>query len=225
VTPRDADLKGAALEALRKRWEDALLPRVRSRVADAHAHALKALTGVLKQTPDGRPSLLRINASPSYAAALSRLAELWAWLAGSSEVSLKGKVRDARAAFYEEAARLWFPLVPPAYRSRSDPAPTLAQLRLARAVPVHGYDVRKALQGPIQTAGLTLKVALEQAGRRSTPSHVEDDLLAHWEARTASSLSQSVVGLLNDGVEHADTRAGRDLIKPEYLDEPLDVGA
>lgn len=218
MTPADLARKSDALEALRAAWEARLLPTVRARVADAHAHGVKAVTDALRRTPDGRASVLKINRSPSFAAAGARLDELWAWLAGPSEVSLWGKVRDYREAAYREAARLWFPLVPPEYRSRSAPDPTADEVRLARAAAVHGYDPRRVLEGPVLAARRTLKATVEQAGRRSAPGHVAGELLAAWADRTAASLSRAVVTLLNDSTEYCDTAAGRALVAPEFVE-------
>ncbi len=217
MTLDDLDSKTASLDVLRSAWEIKLQPIVAAKVQDAHAHALKALTDTLKKTRDGRSSILQINRSVSYAAALARLDELWRWLAGPSEVSLTGQIRDARAAFLTEAARHWHPLIPPDYRSRPEHEPTQNQVQQIRAAAIHGYDPRKSLEGQIGTAKRSLKAALEQAGRRSTPSHVEDDLLAAWATRTTSTISETVKTLLSDSMVYADREAGRGLIRPEAI--------
>ena len=210
--------KSAALEVLRASWEGKLLSVVGSKVADAHAHASKALTDTLKATPDGRPSLIQLNRSPSFKAALARLDELWTALAGPSVTSLGGAVRDARESLFRAACDLWFPLIPEEYRARHAAEPSLASCRAVRAAALHGYDPRQVLEGPIRAAQRGLKAALEQAGRRSAPGHVEDDLLRAWRGRAAAAIGQTVKTLLNDSVEHADTEAGRDLIHDDFLD-------
>src|SRR6476660_8950689 len=129
MTIKDLEVKSATLESLRAQWQARLLPTIDARVGD------------------GRASILRINASPSYAAAQSRLDELWTWLAGPSETSLRGKVRDAREQFYRQAAILHFPLIPEALRARQSPDPTRDQIRMIRAAAIHGYDPRKTLEG------------------------------------------------------------------------------
>ncbi len=218
MTIKELDAKSAALELVRLRWEQRLLTRVRSKVDDAHAHAVKGLTKRLKETADGRASLRHLGQSPSYQAAVERLNELWAWLVGPTQTSLKGKVRDAREAFLKEASWLWHPLVPEEIRSRSEHFPTQAEIRMIRAAAIHGSDPRKVLEGPILTAQRSLKAALEQAGQRSTPGRVEDDMLEAWRNRTTGSLSQTVTILLNDSVEYADTEAGRAMIHPDYME-------
>lgn len=218
MTAADVEAKSAALEAIRLGYERDHIAEVGKKVADAQAHALKALTDTLKATKDGRPSILAINRSPSYQAAQDRLNELWTWLAGPGETSLEGKIRDARDGLYIEAARLWFPLIPANLRSRSTAMPPEYQRKAIRATPIHGYDVRKYLEGPILTARRTLKASLEQASRRSTPGHVEIDLLATWERRTREAVSRAVKTLLNDSTEYADRMAGLDLIKGEYIE-------
>lgn len=222
MTPTQLDAKSDALEALRASWEAKLAVAVADKVGHAHSHAYKALTAALKATADGRTSLLRINKSPSYQAAVARLDELWADLAGPSEVATEGAVRDAREAFLGLASKLWFPLIPEDVRGRTTPKPTLAEVRAIRAAAVHGYDPRKQLQAPVLSAKTSLKAALEKAGRASTPGHVEDDLLAAWQTRAVGSLTQAVRTLLNDSVEYADREAGRALIDPARLGTPGD---
>ena len=219
MTTKDLDVKSAALENLRAQWQASLLPRVEAKVADAAAHAQKAVTDTLKNTTDGRASILKINASPSYKAALSRLDELWIWLAGAGETSLKGKVRDAREQFYRQAAQLFFPLIPAELRSRRDPEPTAAQVRTIRAAAVHGYDPRNELAGPINAAKHRLKAAVEVAGRQAQDSALGAKPIDQWERQTTRSLSQVVITLLNDSVEYCDTMAGRELIAEEFIEE------
>ena len=218
MIPAPVLAKSAALETLRARWEATLLPAVSAKVADAHAHAQKALTDALKATTDGRPSLLKLNASPSLKAAYNRLDELREWLAGPSETSQRGKVRDFREAAYRLACELWLPMIPPEYLSRNDHPPTQAEVRMIRAFPVHGYDIRRVLDGPIDTAKRELKAALERAGRRGVAEGSAADTLAAWEHRAAGSLSRAVVTLLNDSAEHANTEAGKALIHPDFIE-------
>src|SRR5512135_2157880 len=72
---------------------------VSAKLADARAHAEKAVTDTLRSTPDGRPSMARIRANPSYQASLNRLDELWAEIGGPSVTSLQGLIQDSSAAF------------------------------------------------------------------------------------------------------------------------------
>lgn len=216
--PKAVFAKSARLEVLRAEWEAKLLPVVKGKVADAHAHAVKALTDALRNTDDGRASILRLNGSPSLKAAYNRIDELREWLAGPSEVSLKGQLRDYREAAYRLAAELWLPMVPPEYRSRNDHPPTKAEIRMVRAFPVHGYDLKRVLDGPTDTAKRELKAAAERAARRGTTDRNAADTLAGWESRTVGSLSRTVVTLLNDSTEHADTTAGQALIHPDFIE-------
>ena len=90
------------------------------------------------------------------------------------------------------------------------------EIRNIRAAAIHGYDPRKMLQGPIETAKRSLKAALEQAGRKSAPGHVEDDLLKAWELRTSGSLSSTVRVMLSDSQVYAFQQAGVNLIGDEF---------
>ena len=205
-----------AIDSLKGEWEAKLIPAVNAKVADAHAHALKALTDTLKGTNDGRASILQINRSPSYAAATNRLDELWTAMTGPSEVSLTGKIRDAREAFYRLACELTLPMIPVKIRSRETHSPNAMEVRLIRAAVLNGYDPRRVLQGPIEVAKRSLKASLEQAGRKSAPGHVEDDILKAWEVRSSSSIATTVRVLLSDSAIYCFQQAGANLIADEF---------
>jgi hypothetical protein len=216
VTDADLDAIAYALEAERARWAGLILPRVEGVLADAHAHAQKAVTDALKVTPDGRPTLRRANRSPSFQAALNRLGELRTWLAGPSEVSLEGKVRDARATFYKLAFTLHTPHIPGKVRVAADPAPTQRNINLVRGAPVHGYDVRKELEKPFVDAARQLSSAVALAGSSATSDRDAGLLLKAWHARARGAIERAVLSLLSDSAEHANTEAMGDLVHPDY---------
>lgn len=191
---------------------------IAGKVEDAHGHATRALTKSLRRTPDGRRSLLALNLSPQFAAAARRLDELLAGLAGPSERSLEGVLRDAREGLYAEAMAHGWGLVPEPFRARRKPVPTRAEAALIRAAAPFGYDLRKEWSGPVEAAKLSMKAALEQAARRSTPDHVADELLDAWASSTSASLARKATSSVGDSAVLADVEANRALIDPVFLD-------
>ena len=224
MTLADLQRKAAALDALRADWARAILPAVGRTLDDARAHAERALTQALKAAADGRPTARRAARSPSFRAALHRLDELLEWLAGPSDVSLEGRVRDARERFYREAFRLNKPLVPDVLHVSADPQPTQQNLRLVRGALIHGLDLRRELSGPFDQAKRALAAAVAQAGQRSTPGHAEADLLDAWRRRSGDAIAAAVLRCLSDSLEFADTESARDLIHPDYFEEPAAAG-
>lgn len=215
-----ADLERVAREIDRERdaWAARLVPAVESRVSDARAHADRAITRALKATRDGRPTARRANRSPSFQAALNRLDELLAWLAGPSAVSLDGKVRDAREALYRLAFRLHRGLVPEGLWVSPDPRPTRANLDAIRAAAVHGLDPRAELAGPVGYAGRSLAAAVARAGAADATRSDEADHLDAWETRAAAAIRRSLLVILSDSAELANNEARDDMIHPVFLE-------
>mgnify|MGYP000327653170 CR=1 FL=1 len=218
MTLTDLARKSDALESLRLDWSRAIVPTVESKIEDAHAHAERAVTQSLKATADGRPTARKANRSTSFQAALSRLDELLDWLAGPSANSLRGRVRDAREAFYKRAFALHKPLIPKELYISLEPEPTFANLRLIRGALIHGLDLRKELDGPIATAKRQLTAAVALAGQRATSGAASSEILETWYRQSLASIRTAVLRVLSDSVEFADTEAGTDLIHPDYLE-------
>ena len=219
MTLDDVTRKSAALESLRAEWARPILARVGSKLEDAAAHAERAVTRGLKATADGRPTARKASQSPSFAAALARLDELWSWLAGPSKDSLQGRLRDAREAFYRKAFELHRELVPVELQVSVDPEPTVANIRLVRGALIHGYDLRRELEGPFATAKRKLAAAVAQAGSRAARDADTSDVLGTWHRQSLGAIQAAVLRALSDSVEFADTEAGMDLIHPEFLVE------
>lgn len=214
----DADLAAiaGALEAERALWAARLTAQVDRALDDAHAHASRAVTETLRRTPDGRPTIRRATANPSYRAALSRLGELWTRLSGPSKDSLRGQVRDAREAFYRLAFRLHAPFIPASIRVAPEPLPTGRGVDLVRAAAVHGIDPRKELEGPIADAARKLSAAVAVAGARDADGPTRADQLGAWHDRSRRAIAASVLSLLSDSVEHANAEAMADLVHPDF---------
>lgn len=201
----------------------ALLGRVASKVADARAHAGKAVTDALRTEADGRPTVRRANRSPSLAAALARLDELLDELAGPRSTSLDGLLRDAREAAYRAAFARWLPRVPERLRARKGPGPAAADLARARGLPLHGRDVRDELEGAVEAAKRWLRSAVVLAGSAGRSERSGVDLLDAWERSARTGLTRAVVLAEGDAEVAMDRLAGRDLVRPEFLDDsPLE---
>jgi hypothetical protein len=200
---------------------DPIVSAIRAKVSDARAHAANAVTEALRATPDGRATIRKATRSRSFQAAMARLDELWTDLCGPSVASRDGKLRDAREAFYRKCFELWTPLIPQDMRAGAD-EPTAAAIA-ARTMVLHGYDLRIELAGPIGTAERNLQSAVVRAGNREATKRTSIDLLAGWEQSTRTSLEQSVRIALGDALIALDVQAGRDQVRPEFLDQsPLE---
>lgn len=219
MTPSQlATFEEAQARSLRP-WLARALEAIEAKVDDARAHGVKAVTETLKQTPDGRATLRKAAGSRSLQAAQSRLDELWSLLCGASAASLDGLLRDARESFYIESFERWKPFIPSELWMASDPQPTQANIRLVRAMPVHGYELRHEFEVPIRRAKASLRAGVTQAGRRSTPDSISTDLINGWAETARQSLFRVAQSALSDGQKLAETLAGRDLVHPDYLDE------
>lgn len=212
------DARERALEGLLAQWRAGILDLMRVKLADAEAHATKALTDALKATPDGRATIRRANQSPSYQAAVNRLDELLAILAGPSRASLEGRLRNAAQAFYAASYASWRRFIPDELWARPDGVPTAAELAHSRRLVVHGVDLRTELEGPFEQAGRRLLAVLAQAGARSTPEHVASDLVTTWRRQTEGGFAALLSRVLSDWQKAADTQAGRDLVHPDWHD-------
>lgn len=200
-------------------WLKKALALIDTKVSDAHAHAAKAVTDTLKQTPDGRATVRRAAQGRSTQAACNRLDELWDAMCGPTSASNSGLIRDARAIFYEESFERWKPFIPEELWVKDNPGPTAAGINEARTAPVHGYDVRQEFAVPIDRAKRSLQAAIVRCGHSSTPEHVATDILEGWAERARQSLFRVARSSLSDGQKVTETKAGRDLVHPDYLEE------
>lgn len=198
---------------------------VRGKVADALAHAEKALTETLRSTPDGRASLVVIKRSRSYGSAVARLDELTVGLAGSSTSSVQGFIRDFRERSYVQSFAAWASIIPPEFHR--DPARPLASERNAvRKIVLHGYELYDEIRLAVEAEANRLGAALAQAGTRGLGDATGAAVLRLWGTQAAARLISSASLAINDSAVRADTAAGYYLIHPDYRDEgdpPLDL--
>jgi len=214
----DADLAAmeAALEARLRPWKRRATAHILTALADARAHAEKAVTDALKQTPDGRRSARRIDNSPSYKAALGHLDALMDSLVGISKDSLGGLIRDARAAFYRSSVALWKPHIDPKFWVGPDPAPTQSGERIMRGAIVHGYDLHRELEPAFAVTANQLFVAINQAGRRAATDRQGRDRLRLWHDQAKARLIARVSQSLSDSDKAVHEATGLLLIHPDY---------
>ena len=185
-------------------------------LADALAHAQKALTDTLKATPDGRATIAKARQSRSFAAAVGHLDDLWNRL-----VVLVG---DARMEFYHASYGYWRNHLPAEFHRSDDPEPRQSDLAKTRAAILHGMSLPGWLAGPIETAKKSLLAQLAQAASRGTAGADAADRLRAWAAQARRSIAQSAAVAINDSWTLADRRAGRDLVKPGLLHDDPTLG-
>lgn len=221
----DADIAAMelALETRHKPWVAKASSLIARELDDAKAHAAKAVTDALKQTPDGRRSARRIDSSPSYKAAVGHLDALLDRLVGFSKDSLGGLIRDARAAFYRSSVDLWKPHIPEEYRTVPDPEPTREGERLMRGAIVHGYDLHKEIEPTFTLTANQLFIAINQAGRRAATDRQGRDRLAVWHGQALVRINQKVAQALSDSDKAVHEATGLLLLSPQYRGELINA--
>lgn len=206
-----------AQEPLLLEWQSKADELIGRKLDDVAGHATKALTDVLKATPDGRPTVRKAYRSRSYKAAANRLDELLDALAGPAVNSLTGMIRDAREAFYRSSFAFWLPFIPEHLWAEPEPVPTRKALTDVRRLILHGYELRDELATPFARAQRSLLAALGLAGLRSTPDHVATEIIEAWHLRTDGSLKKAVAIALSDSQARIDSSVGRDIIHVRYF--------
>lgn len=208
MTEKDvAKIESALLRRL-KPWVGRSSHLIAEKVRDARAHADKALSETLKNTPDGRATAAKIQRSPSYQAANRRLGEL--------KTDVIALIRDARAEFYRGSVDLWLPFIPERFRSVRDPVPTSKGEALMRGAIIHGYTLEQEIQPGVEQAKTRLAVALNAAARRRLRSEVATDLLDLWRTDTTNQLTARAISALSDSDSAIHQTVGLIVIKDEY---------
>jgi hypothetical protein len=166
-------------------------------VNDAAAHAENAITRTLRETRDGRPSLRRVTASPSYRAAASRLDELRISLVGPAAGSLRGVLRDAREAFYCHAFDAWRPYAS-APHYKQDVGPSQEGINTVRGAPIHGRAMEHDISPLIVGAKRDLLTAVGRGGHSEADEQTGVDLIESWRRRVTDTLGARCAALLSD---------------------------
>jgi hypothetical protein len=206
------------------RWIERLGRIIKLKVHDAEAHLGNAATEVLKQTPDGRSTLLKSRNGRSYVAAMTRLDELLTALCGPSMRSLDGLVRDAREEFYRLEFAEWLPHVSDDVRVKSG-KPTLKQVDYVRGLVLHGVELRHEIELPIDRSKRLAASALVLASRQGSTSQQTAGAIRLWARNAHNRISSAVATALSDSQMAVDTLASRDVVQPEYLDNtPVVIG-
>lgn len=203
----------AALDARLRPWIGKAVALINGRVEDARAHADKAVTDTLKATPDGRPSALRVQRSPSYQAALNRLDELEDALVGPASNSTAGLIRDARAAFYRDSIELWKHVIPEERRAVKDPHPTAKGEAVVRGAIIHDLDLHREVRPSFQRSKDTLFAAVNGAGRTRSSDRLGTALLDGWERDAKRRLIGVAVTALSDSDKAVHETTGRVMLK------------
>jgi hypothetical protein len=194
--------------------QSALAGRViATRLDDVAAHAEKAITETLRQTPDGRATAARLKRSRSYLAACDRLSEL--------RSELTAYAAACREAAYRNAYDWWYERTPDHVR-RPGVGITRRNVSQVRGVYLHGTPLSVEVGAPVLLACRRLAPALTQAASLTVARYDATDKLAAWRATAQRTIAAAVGTAISDGATAAERKAARDCIAPEFLhDDPL----
>lgn len=216
-------------------WSAKAARLIDARIGDARAHAWNAITQRVVTAPDGRKTWRQAVLTKGYRAALARLKELEEELGGPTAMSLRGLIRDARAAFYKQSFDLWS--IPDELLA-PNPRPTKKGEQAARGLVIHGYNlvgvsyafrndagggqhlqVKGEITQVIDTAASGLQAAVTLAGRREMTDRQSNAILDGWEVQKAHAIRQRVDGLLSDSEVAIYNLVGREMIDPKFYAE------
>lgn len=199
-------------------WAVKARAKISSHVDDAKAHASNALTATVRDTPDGRATVRKLDKSRSASAAAGHLDTL--------ETDLGELVRDARSAFYEGSIKLWLPFIDEEHRVDHADKPSKAVERIMRDAVISGYTLEMRLTPAIATAKRTLSAQLNMGGASGSSDRLASMRLATWATQTSASLSKTAESILSDSDTAIHEATGWLLIDPKYRGERLvDKGA
>lgn len=222
MSARPASLTPDPIEAEHRErllpWARRAVDLVMRKVEDARSHAENAVTAVLRDAPDGRPSLLALRRNRSYAAALDRLDELWAQIGGPSIASSSGFVHDAAEAFYGDSRRIWWGRIDPDFRVVNR-EPTRAQLAYVRSLLWYGVSVRQGFEPQFVTTKSALTAAMSVAGAQAAKPRDARIALDTWEQQANARLIPRLGLALSDANQRADLQAMKDTIRPEFQED------
>jgi hypothetical protein len=187
-------------------------------VDDAKAHASNALTATVKDTPDGRPTVRKLDKSRSANAALDHISTL--------KADLDELIRDARSAFYEGSIKLWLPFIPEDNRVENADNPSRAVERIMRDALISDYTLEMRLDPAVATAKRTLLAQLNRGGNSGVSDRTANTGLATWATRASFSLFKTTESILSDSDTAIHEATGWLLIDPKHRGERLvDKGA
>lgn len=187
-------------------------------IDDAKAHASNALTATVRDTPDGRATVRKLDKSRSATAATGHLDTL--------ETDLGEVVREARSAFYAQSIALWLPFIPEENRIANADKPSAGIRRIMVDAVISGYTLEMRLTPAIATAKRTLSAQLNMGGASGSSDRLASTRLATWATQTSISLSKTAESILSDSDTAIHEATGWLLIDPKYRGERLvDKGA
>lgn len=183
------------------------------RLADAQAHARRAMSSGLVEAADGRPTLTLARQSEDLKAALARLTEL--------EIALAARIRDAWEAALVDA---WAYARESAHPDDLDPdrlEPMALDLQRARSTVLDGYDARGLVAGSIAVARRRLAAVVPASSSPTISEKARADVLGSWRATAERSIKAAAAQGIFTGAFRMDLIAGWMVLKPELLhDDP-----
>jgi hypothetical protein len=218
VTLDDLEKMEAKLLARLLPWAFKARKLIDRHVDDAKAHASNALTATVKDTPDGRATVRKLDKSRSAGSASGHLDTL--------ETDLAALVRDAREAFYKGSIGLWLPFIPEGNRIEYASEPRKSIVAIMRDAVTSGYTLEMRLAPAIATAKRTLLAQLHMGGASGNSERKSDAGLKTWATQTSASLGKTAESILSDSDTAIHEATGWLLIDPKYRGERLvDKGA
>jgi len=215
IEPLD-DLKtlDARLSARLRSWIARAEKLVESRIADAAAHASKAVVDAARHERDGRKAAINARRSASLKAGLDRLDELT-----ESAVAL---VRDAREAFYRDSLAHWREVVDPSAWRSPDPQPTREGIARVRDASIQGLGPRFEIETAIHAQKALLTTTAGNAAYRDAETRGDGrlDPIDAWARGATQLVARSLAALIGDSGWRAHALAGLDLLDPKLTREP-----
>jgi len=193
-----------------KRAERKIVPAV----ANAAAHAEKALTRSAIDAANGRQTWRTLNGQRSHKAAQDRLDELCEWLVGKTAVGLEGLVQDARVDFYRRAFGQWRIMIPPEILD-ANAKPKSQCEDSVRGLTIFGLSPYQTLEPTFATAKRNLMVTLNAAASESMSPKQRSEALDSWQSRASQAIYQKTASLLSNSEVAIATMVGHEMIRPE----------
>lgn len=197
-----------------ERWAREGLRIASGKLSDARAHAGKALTETLRETPSGRPTVLATKRSRSYLAAVARVDEMAEGLAAF--------LADARERLLVDAFDAWAPMLGVPARK-----PNQRERAATRSAALHGYTLQDEIRPRADRIKRAMGAAIAQAAAPDLPARDAAAILNAWERRSAVAIASGLRLLLSDSAILADNVAVWFLLpadeRPDKTEPPIPI--
>jgi hypothetical protein len=187
--------------------------KIESHVEDAKAHALNALTGTVRDAPDGRETVAKLGRSRSARAALDHVDEL--------QRDLDAIIRDARAKFYANSIELWLPFIDADDRAPGAGRVVAAVAGIMADGVISGYTLEMRLSPAIETHTRNLRAQLNMGAASAAKDRPAADRIKTWATLATRGLTKATESILSDSQTAIHEATGWLLIHPSKRGERL----